>query len=75
MRVIPVLFAKDHRDMLFKLYLMMHKQYIAISKEHQDHIISLRIAQASEYSLDKKQTSHSDVLDCLRMATKAYTLK
>ncbi|CAN5616906.1 hypothetical protein BH18THE1_BH18THE1_13280 [soil metagenome] len=53
----------------------MHKHYIAIPKEHQDFITSLRTAQASQYSLDKQQTSHSDVLDCLRMATKAYILK
>ena len=40
MRAVPVLFAKDHRDMLFKLYLMMHKQYIPISKEQRSYYIT-----------------------------------
>jgi hypothetical protein len=74
MRVIPVNFAKDHRDMLSKLYLMMHKQYIGIPKEHELLVTSLRTAQASEYSLDKTQTSHSDILDALRLSLKGYNL-
>jgi hypothetical protein len=75
MQVIPINFLKDHRDMLSNLYLMMHKGYIAIPKEHHDLITSLRTAKASEYSLDKQQTSHNDIFDSLRMSLKGYNIE
>jgi hypothetical protein len=38
-------------------------------------IVSLRTAQAKEYSLDKKQTSYDDLLDALRLSLKGYNIK
>jgi hypothetical protein len=65
MRVIPVNFLKDHRDMLTKLHLFMHKGYLAIPSEHQDLITSLRTAQASDYSLDKQE--HKKMMYLMRL--------
>jgi hypothetical protein len=38
-------------------------------------VISLRTAQAKEYSLDKEQTSHSDILDALRLSLRGYNIE
>jgi hypothetical protein len=36
--------------------------------------LSLRTAQAKEYSLDKEQTSYNDMLDALRLSLKGYII-
>jgi len=38
-------------------------------------MISLRAAQAKEYSLDKEQTSYNDLLDALRLSLKGNNIK
>jgi hypothetical protein len=38
-------------------------------------IISLRTAQANEYSLDKEHTSYDDSLDALRLSLKGYKIE
>ena len=43
--------------MLSHLHVMMNKNYLAIPKQHEKLITSLRTAYAREYSLDKEQTS------------------
>jgi hypothetical protein len=70
MHVVPVNFQRDHKEMLTKLHLFMHKQYICVPSEHEELITNLRTAQASEYSLDKDQTSHNDLIDALRLSLK-----
>jgi hypothetical protein len=37
-------------------------------------VISLRTAQAKEYSFDKEQTGYDDSLDALRLSPKGYNL-
>jgi hypothetical protein len=37
--------------------------------------VSLRTAQATEYSLDKEQTSYDDLLDALRLSLKGYQIE
>jgi len=48
----------DHKTILSHLHIMVSKGYLAIppTKEYDKLIISLRTAQAREYSLDKDQT-------------------
>jgi len=75
MQVIPINFQKDGRDMLSKLYLMMHSGYIGIPKEHEDLITSLRTAKSENYLLDKQQTAHNDVFDALRLALKGFNIE
>ena len=47
---------------------MVNKNYLAIPKEHDKLITSLMTAYATEYSLDKNQTSYNDLLDSLRLS-------
>jgi hypothetical protein len=47
----------------------------AIPDKCEKLIISLRTAQAKEYSLDKEQTSYDDLLDALRLSLKGYNIK
>ena len=51
MRVLPVNFSTEHKQMLAHLQMMINKEYLAIPKEHDKLIISLRTAYANEYSL------------------------
>ena len=55
--------------------MLVNKEYLAIPKEFDKLIISLRTAYANEYSLDKEQTSYSDSLDALRLSCKMYPIK
>ena len=75
MRVLPVNFSTEHKQMLAHLALLVSKEYLAIPKDFDKLIISLRTAYAKEYSLDKEQTSYSDSIDGLRLACKMYKMK
>ena len=73
-KVLPVNFATEHKQMLSHLSILIKKEYLAIPKEFDKLIISLRTAYANEYSLDKEQTSYSDSIDALRLACKMYKM-
>jgi hypothetical protein len=53
--VLPVNFATEHKQMLSHLAMIVSKEYLAIPKEFDKLIRSLRTAYANEYSLDKVQ--------------------
>jgi hypothetical protein len=74
MKVIPVNFATEHKQMLAHLAMLLSKEYLAIPKEHDRLLVSLRTAYANDYSLDKEQTSYDDSLDALRLACKMYKM-
>jgi hypothetical protein len=57
---------------LSHLHVMLTKGYLAIPKEHDNLITSLRTAYAKELTLDKEQTSYDDSLDALRLSLKGY---
>jgi hypothetical protein len=57
------------------LYLLINNGYLAIPEKYDKFIISLRTAQAKEYSLDKEQTSYDDLLDALRLSLKGYQIE
>ncbi|HZA68061.1 MAG TPA: hypothetical protein VE548_00045 [Nitrososphaeraceae archaeon] len=61
--------------MLSHLYLMVNEGLLAIPEKYEKLIISLRTAQAREYSLNKEQTSYDDLLDALRLSLKGYDIK
>jgi hypothetical protein len=75
MKVLPVSFASEHKQMLSHLAMMISKDYLCIPKEYDKLIISLRKAYSTELSLDKERTSYSDSLDALRLACKMYKMK
>jgi hypothetical protein len=56
------------------LYLIVNEGLLVIPGKYQKLIISLRTAQAKEYSLDKEQTSYDDLLDGLRLSLKGYDI-
>ena len=75
MKVIPVNFSTDHKQMLSHLAMLVSKQYLCIPKEYDRLIISLRTAYSNgELSLDKERTIYSDSLDSLRLVCKMYKL-
>jgi hypothetical protein len=75
MKVIPVNFQTEHKQMLSHLHQMVAQKYLVIPEEHQKLIISLRTAYAKELSLDKEQTSYNDMLDALRLSLKGYSIE
>jgi Terminase large subunit, T4likevirus-type, N-terminal len=75
MKIIPVNFSTDHKSMLSHLHVMVNKKYLAIPKQYDKLITSLRTAYAREYSLDKEQTTYSDSLDALRLSLKGYQIE
>ena len=48
---------------------------MAIPEKYDKLIVSLRTAQAKEYSLDKDLTSYDDSIDALRLSLKGYNIK
>jgi hypothetical protein len=57
MKVIPVNFAKHHRDLLKHTQVLLEKEYLAINAKFDKLITSLRTTVANEYTLDKEATS------------------
>jgi len=74
-KIRPVNFSTDHKDMLSNLHAMITKQYLAIEEKHDKLITSLRTAYAEELNLKKDQTSYDDLLDALRLALKGYNIE
>jgi hypothetical protein len=75
MKVLPVNFQTEHKQMLSHLHFLITKNYLAIPSKYNELIISLRTAYANELSLDKNQTSYNDLLDALRLSLKGYQLE
>jgi hypothetical protein len=58
-----------------RLYKLINEGLLAIPESYEKLIISLRTAQAKEYSLDKEQTSYDDLLDALRLSLKGHKIE
>jgi hypothetical protein len=54
---------------------MVNEGYLANSPKFEKLILTLRTAQAKEYTLDKQATSYDDLLDALRLSLKGYELR
>jgi len=74
MRVLPVNFGTEHKQMLSHLALILSKEYLCIPKQFDKLQIALRTAYANEYSLDKERSSYNDTTDALRLACKMYKM-
>jgi hypothetical protein len=74
-RIRPVNFSTEHRNMLSNLHAIISKGYLAIEEKHDKLLTSLRTAYAEELNLKKEQTSYSDLLDGLRLALKGYNIE
>ena len=62
-RIRPVNFSTEHKNMLSNLHAVVTKGYLAIPEKYDKLITSLRTAYATELDLKKKQTSYDDLLD------------
>ena len=72
MRVEPVSFGKEHKEMLGHCKMLLEQGYIAINPAFDKLVISLRTAVAEENILDKESTSYADIFDAYRLALKLY---
>jgi hypothetical protein len=72
MKVQPVNFNQEHKEMLSHCKMLLERGYIAINPSFDKLIISLRTAVAEENILDKETTSYADVFDAYRLALKYY---
>jgi hypothetical protein len=68
MKVVPVSFGKEHKEMLGHCKLLLEQGYIAINPAFDKLIASLRTAVAEENILDKESTSYADIFDAYRLA-------
>jgi hypothetical protein len=64
-KIIPVNF-RNHKDMLRKTANLLSKGCLAIPKEYDKLITSLRTATATEWDLNKDDTVNDDSLDAIR---------
>jgi len=63
MRVIPVSFNKEQKNMLSHCKLMLEKEYVEINPRFDKLVTSLRIAvEKGEGDLDKEATSYDDII-------------
>jgi hypothetical protein len=74
-KIIPVNFNTNHKQMLGNLHAVISKNYLAIDPKFDKLLTSLRTAYAKELTLDKNQTSYNDLLDALRVSLKGYNIK
>ena len=74
-KIRPVNFSTEHKNMLSNLHAIISKGYLAIEEKHDKLITSLRTAYAEELNLKKEQTSYDDLLDALRLSLKGYNIK
>jgi hypothetical protein len=74
-RIRPVNFNTEYRNMSSNLHAVVSKGYLAIDKKYDKLITSLRTAYANELSLDKDQTSYNDLLVAIRLSLKGYSIK
>ena len=75
MKVEPVNFNQEHKEMLGHCKILLERGYIAINPAFDKLITSLRTAVAEENILDKESTSYSDIFDAYRLALKYYQLQ
>ena len=68
-------YIHEFKERINEILFLQKKHHLAIPKECDKLIISLRTAYANEYSVDKEQTSYSDSLDALRISCKMYPIK
>jgi hypothetical protein len=77
MKIVPVNFAKDHKQMIGHAKMILENEggLIAINPKFDKLITSLRTAVDNDGSLDKEATSYNDTFDSFRLALKFYAFQ
>jgi hypothetical protein len=73
-KIRPISFNSEHKNMLANLHAVVTKQYLAIPEKYSELLTSLRTAWAEELNLKKDVTSYDDLLDALRLSLKGYSI-
>jgi hypothetical protein len=74
MKVLPVNFSTEHKNMLSALVLLVSKEYLCIPASMTKLEAALRTAWANELSLDKSRSEYNDLTDACRLACKMYKM-
>ncbi len=72
MKVVPVSFNSEHKEMLGNTKVFLEKGLVAIHPSFNKLITSLRTAIEQNGVLDKASTSYNDTFDAFRLAMKYY---
>ncbi|HKI09947.1 MAG TPA: hypothetical protein VKA09_16270 [Nitrososphaeraceae archaeon] len=72
MKVIPVSFSSNGREMLAHTKYCLDNSWLAIHPNFHKLIIALRTAVATDGLLDKQVTAYNDVLDAFRLSLSFY---
>ena len=72
MRVEPVSFGVEHKQLLYHVKFLLENKYLQIHPTMDKLIIALRSAWAKDTVLDKEVTSHNDILDAFRLALRPF---
>jgi hypothetical protein len=72
MKVIPVSFSSNGREMLAHTKYCLDNSWLAIHPNFSKLVIALRTAVASDGLLDKQSTAHDDILDAFRLSVSFY---
>ena len=72
MKVEPVNFNQEHKEMLGHCKMLLERGYISNQSSFDKLITSLRTAVAEENILDKESPSYADIFDAYRLALKHY---
>ena len=72
MRVEPVSFGVEHKQLLYHIKFLLENKYLQIHPTMDKLAIALRSAWAKDNVLDKEVTSHNDVLDAFRLALRPF---
>lgn len=73
-KISPVNFSTEDKNMLSNLQAVISKGYLAIPEKYEQLIISLRTAWVEELSLKKEQTSYDELFDALCLNLKGYQI-
>jgi hypothetical protein len=74
MKVIPVSFSREHKNLLSHLLYLIQTGYIGIHESHTDLLASLGSSVANDLSLDKS-SGGTDLTDAMRLACSGYVVK
>ena len=74
-KIRPVNFNTEHRNMLSNLHALVSKGFLVIDPKYEKLLTSLRMAYAEELNLKKDIGTYSDLVDGLRLAVRPYKFK
>ena len=75
MKIHPINFGTEHKEMLRHMYYMVSKGALAIPSKQDRLLTAMRTAQAEDFDLDKDQTVNSDHIDACRLMTYAINYR